>query len=599
MLKAVLITPPQWLPTAPQLAVPLLVGQLRAAGVDASGLDLSIDFFNHILNSEYIKKTLDDISLIEKNNGGDEKERKKRKAIKDWKSKNQKYLELVPEKIDEAVKIMRTEDFYDPKKFLQAKRVMFKALELISLPYYPAEILFYNYNNSDCGFTIKDLNYYTIDKRTNMFIDYYKSIVEEIINNGTDLIGISIAGWSQVIPGLTLARMIKDKTNIKVLIGGNYFGRVLDVLKEQPEFFKTYCDVLAIGEGEKSIVEIAKYVGGEIPIEDVSSIAYFNGEEVLVNPKGEPKKLNEIANISLEGIDLSKYIIPNVMLPIQTNKGCYWGKCSFCALDYGNTYSTKSITQLVDELSELKEKHGIIYFDFVDESISPSYLANLSEELLNRKLGIYYTCCARHENGFTKELLEKAKLSGLLMMKWGYEAGSERVLKLMNKGVDANNRLNIMRDSTSAKIWNHAFFMFGFPGETVKEAKKTKKDINNNLDVIHSKGYTTFQLVSDKIIANSERLGISNIRKPKEELSDEYMFDAVGITTLEADKIRYSQIDIDRELLNIYFHTHLYSFCYTSHYLSRYGFDWVKNHRVRLKKDTIFSKIIQKIKSLI
>ena len=56
--KMLLIFPPQWTPISPHYAVPTLLGQLEANGFEAKGLDLNIDFFSHILNKEFLEKSI-------------------------------------------------------------------------------------------------------------------------------------------------------------------------------------------------------------------------------------------------------------------------------------------------------------------------------------------------------------------------------------------------------------------------------------------------------------------------------------------------------------------------------------------------------------
>ena len=59
-----LIQPPQWIPTTPHLAVPLLLGQLKAAGIDAEAFDMNIKFYNRILNKSTAKKAKEEAKII-------------------------------------------------------------------------------------------------------------------------------------------------------------------------------------------------------------------------------------------------------------------------------------------------------------------------------------------------------------------------------------------------------------------------------------------------------------------------------------------------------------------------------------------------------
>jgi radical SAM superfamily enzyme YgiQ (UPF0313 family) len=42
---------------------------------------------------------------------------------------------------------------------------------------------------------------------------------------------------------------------------------------------------------------------------------------------------------------------------------------------------------------------------------------------------------------FYKRILELAKKAGLKMILWGFESGSCKIMELINKGIDVDNRL--------------------------------------------------------------------------------------------------------------------------------------------------------------
>lgn len=607
-MKTVLIMPPQWVPAVTQLAVPLLLGQLKAAGFDASGLDLNVEFFNTVLNKQYILKVINELDSMcveleyKVNNIGIDKTSKefellsdKFSAIKTYKEKNHKYFSLVPELIEKSVATLKSDDFYDPKKFLDAKLIIFKTLEIISLPFYPIKISFYDYENPTSNFNYDELTFFVDDKNTNIFIDFYESQINKFYNEDIKCIGISITGSSQVLPGLTLAKMLKQRTSAKIVLGGNYLSRLRDTFSSKQDFFDLFCDILIFEEGEKSVVEIAQYIDGQIPIEKVSSIMYKNGDgEVIVNSKTTATKLDDIANISLDGFDLSKYYIPSIVFPLQASKGCYWNKCAFCCDDYGKTFGVKNVDLLIQHIKEISENYGITHFEFVDEALSPNYFEKFAQVITNEKLDIDYYSCARHETAFNMKLLKKLKKSGLRMIEWGYEAGSERVLNLINKGVEFDKRIKIMKDAADVGLWNCIFFFFGFPTETVKEAQQTIKEVDDNFNVIHSSGFGKFKLVSDKILDNAEKYTVRNIRK-KCELSLEYDYEAEGMTKEELDQVLKSQYDIHNENLRAYFYKHLQFHEYMFLYVIRYGSKWLKHHKFAGKKENKANNFFKKL----
>ncbi|MCK7484543.1 MAG: hypothetical protein MZU97_02600 [Bacillus subtilis] len=81
------------------------------------------------------------------------------------------------------------------------------------MPYYPYDFNLHDYINPILKFTYDEIYKYSTDRKLNMFFDFYDEVLPPIINENPDYIGISIGSYSQVIPGLTMAKILKEKTN--------------------------------------------------------------------------------------------------------------------------------------------------------------------------------------------------------------------------------------------------------------------------------------------------------------------------------------------------------------------------------------------------
>ena len=137
---------------------------------------------------------------------------------------------------------------------------------------------------------------------------------------------------------------------------------------------------------------------------------------INTSPKKEPLKLNDMANVCLDDFDFEKYFAPEIILPFQSSRGCYWGKCSFCDQGFGQNYNVKNPQKLVDEFKEIKEKYNIDKFEFIDESVGPTYLKELSDTLEEENVKVNYFMDARLESAFSYEILNKAHRYGLKMV---------------------------------------------------------------------------------------------------------------------------------------------------------------------------------------
>ena len=377
--------------------------------------------------------------------------------------------------------------------------------------------------------TMDSIKEHCQDTSTNIFYDFYQKKLPEILLEDADMIGISINSSSQIVGGLTLAMLLmraKKSQDVHINIGGNFFARVTEIIENTPEFFDLFCDSLVIEEGEKPIVELAEFLDGKRNIEHVSNLLYLEENIVKVNEKTIPLKLNELAFQSLEGFPLDLYLTPDIVLSIQSSRGCYWKKCTFCDHDFGQNYNIKDVDRLVEEIKYVQDNFGISHFEFIDESISPAYLKEMSEKVIESGREICWFNNARLETEFTKEALELYYKAGARMLLWGVESGSDRIMKLINKGIDIGKRMSILKDSVESGIWNFAFIFFGFPSETKEDAQKTIDMICSNTDIISSYGRSVFTLGKHTRLRDEpEKFSITKIYKNEEEFSPSYHFE--------------------------------------------------------------------------
>lgn len=602
-MNTLLLFPPQWTPISPHFALPSLIGQLKANGYEASGLDLNIDFYNKVLEPDFIKNAI--LKAVDNNQnvlneiapyikeGKDFSEYPldiqnkivKYTKVKEYITKKQAALASIPDLAKEALNIIKGEDFYNPEMLIKSINIIDSALEMASLPYFPSKISLDNYSNPFFKLNFDCIKYFVFDKETNIFIEYYKTVLDDIKAKNADYIGISINSSSQIIPGLTLANILKNETNAHINIGGNFFGRVKEAVIKHPEFFDLFCDTILVEEGERPVVELAKYINGEINVEDVSNLIYRKDGGIIINDTKKPLKLDEMAIVSLDGYNFKQYFAPEIILPFQSSRGCYWGKCSFCDQDFGQNFNVKNVEKLTDEFIQLKEKYGLKYFEFIDESVSPSYLSELADKIKEKNIDINYFFDARLESTFCGDLLKKAYNSGLKMVLWGLESGSNSVMELINKGIDIDKRLDILKNSSDAGIWNFAFIFFGFPTETTEDAKKTINLICENTDIIHSYGRSVFTMGKHtKLKDEPEKYGITAVYPAVDEFSPTYTFDCTGMKKEELNLILKECTKTCNEAYNNPLWMYLRYREYLFLYISKYGTDWVSNYKPDFNK---------------
>jgi len=599
--KMILIFPPQWTPISPHFALASLMGQLKREKYNAECIDLNIEFYDEILTKDYLNKTIEKIKHdylelfknIRKIYTKDKKTKKytideqcdlyKFHKIKEFYSTGNNFYEKLPALIELAKKVVRTkETFYNPSDLIRAMNIIDSSLKLVSLSYLPTNIEFEACYNSFMKLNYESIRHFVFDKKSNIFWNFHKKYVENIKKINPDFAAISLNSSSQLISGLTLTYLLKKYTKAHVNIGGNFFGRIKDEIARHPEMSE-FCDSITYMEGEGPIIELAKYINGKIDIEAVSNLIYFKHNKVYINDKMKPVKLNNMANLNLDDFKLDKYFTPEIVMPYQTSRGCYWGKCTFCDQDFGQEFNVKDIKKVISEMKELKEKYNISKYEFIDESLSPTYLEEFSKELNKTDIQPNFFFDARLETQFSEKILENASKAGARMIMWGLESGSKKIMESMNKGIDLDKRFDILRFANKFGIWNFAFIFFGYPLETVDDARETIKMLGDNHDIINSYGRSVFTMGKhSKIAIEPKEFGITKIIPDKDEFSPSIDFECIGMKKDELNEIikeckKTSFINYKNPLW-MYLRYREWLFLY----VSEHGLDWVRKFSVKL-----------------
>jgi radical SAM superfamily enzyme YgiQ (UPF0313 family) len=252
----------------------------------------------------------------------------------------------------------------------------------------------------------------------------------------------------------------------------------------EPRVFDFF-DYVMLDDGERPLLALLDYLRGERPVEKlVRTFLRWDGQVRYVDA-GEPDiPFAEVGTPTWDGLPLDRYLsVLDMLNPMHRlwsdgrwNKltvahGCYWKKCSFCdtSLDYISRYDAVAATLLVDRIEAVIAETGQTGFHFVDEAAPPKVLAALAEELQRRNRAISWWGNIRFEKSFTPELCRRLADSGCIAVSGGLEVASDRLLKLMQKGVSVEQVARVTRGFADAGILVHAYLMYGFPTQTVQD----------------------------------------------------------------------------------------------------------------------------------
>lgn len=297
-----------------------------------------------------------------------------------------------------------------------------------------------------------------------------------------DLIMMSITNTT-IFDDLKIISDLKNRYNPVTVIKGALFydpeQEMLDMLD------LSAVDYMIGGEVDFAIGEIADYaLKGEGNIEDVLSILYKDENGGFIRTKfhewngdldSRPFPARQLMNNSL-------YIRPDTdepMATIQTARGCP-SACVFCLTPVisGKCVRFRSPQNVMDELMECYKVHGIRNFFFKADTftINAQWVEELCNLILNSELNgkIAFTANSR-VNPLKKETLELMKKAGCFMVAFGFESGSDEMLKTLKKGTTVEMNLRAAKWCHEVGIPFWGFFVIGFPWENKEHILATKK----------------------------------------------------------------------------------------------------------------------------
>ena len=548
-LKTMLLFPPEWVPTAPYLALPSLTAVLRAEGHEVIQRDINIEMYDLFFSDTFLIWVMARMSMQLRRLGAKEMSagltdrETDQKALLEAKSAVD-VMELAARAM-KAKQIVRGEEFYDAVKLESALNTFREVMQYISAAYYPASIVFYPME-SNLGYrpgVSQEVFACLDDEQVNVYRDVCRQLVlPSVERERPDVVGVSIGTQMQLLAGLTFCRMIKESfPQIHITVGGNIITRLQEEFPTHERLFTDVFDTAIMYEGEHALLWLLEALAGERAIASVPNLIYRTSDGIQVNKEIHTEKTTALPLPDFDGLPLDSYFVPVRILPYLATRGCYWGRCTFCdhGQGYFDQYRGMPAHQVIEQVKALKEKYQTEHFLFADESYPPALFKKVVQLLVEQNVGIKWTTLIRFEETLSDpELWRLAAQSGCCTLYYGMESANERVLNLMDKHVKKTVIENNLKLAAGAGIWNHVMAFYGFPGETREEAHETRQFLLDNKENIHS--VELFYFVAYRhtpMVRNPEKFGITIHKQEEYDLPLDYYYtlnEPGGVTCLEA-----------------------------------------------------------------
>jgi len=293
-----------------------------------------------------------------------------------------------------------------------------------------------------------------------------------------------ILGFSCLTPTIKNVAYITNRIRLLGLRAKIVLGNIHPSIFAEDILKNGIADIIVRGEGEYTMLELAKAVREGKGLSFVKGISYKEEEAIRCNPDRMPiENLNDMLFPSWNFLDLDKYSsFPLVglkkgrILTILASRGCIY-RCTFCAQEKIHQKPRyRNNVNIVDELEYMHKKYGVGVFAFNDAFFpftldqGMDFCDRLTKRGLHKKIKWIIECRTDQVN---KELLTSMKKAGLYLIMYGFEVGTQKSLDTLKKNTTLEQSLEAMRLTKKVGIYTLGLFMLGCPKETYEDCKKT------------------------------------------------------------------------------------------------------------------------------
>ncbi|MDD5005321.1 MAG: radical SAM protein [Candidatus Omnitrophica bacterium] len=229
-----------------------------------------------------------------------------------------------------------------------------------------------------------------------------------------------------------------------------------------------------LGEGELPLLNICEHIYNS---KSLNTASYKNKRIIMYD---EIADLNALPLLDFNGFDLKNY--NSWALPLFSSRGCI-KRCSFCSeCKLYKTFRQHSPEYMAELIKSLVTKHGITTFSFHDSLINADWdwLDKFCSLLIKENQRIKWEAQLAIRKDTPEDLFKKMKDSGCYNLFVGLESASDKILKLMHKGYDADEAKEFFRKLSCAGLQFEVSLITGFPGENEEDFRKTLEFLKEN-----------------------------------------------------------------------------------------------------------------------
>ena len=307
---------------------------------------------------------------------------------------------------------------------------------------------------------------------------YSEKQVESILRS-TEFDVVLIGGLIPVYKRIILYADIIKKINPNAVIvaGGSAAMSVPELLLKNSKV-----DIVCAGEGEKVIINLIEGLKSH-KLEDLTHIKgfyYKTNDKILFS--GNTDTLNDLDSESdipaYDLLPMEIYLSNPIIgfgrdIDFISSRGCPFS-CTFCYQPWGTRFRAHSVDYIIDTLKYLKKDYGIDFVSFQDDEFmaKKDRVYEFCEKVRKHIPDLLWSCTGR-VNLVKDDIVGTMRSAGCISISYGFESGSPRMLKNMNKIATIEQMENAIRTNRKFGMMLPVSFIIGMPGENEESCRET------------------------------------------------------------------------------------------------------------------------------
>lgn len=239
-------------------------------------------------------------------------------------------------------------------------------------------------------------------------------------------------------------------------------------------------DYVVRGEGEVPFFKICQTISQGQEPHGIKGVIYKKGADIIDN--GDNEFINDLDSLPFPArhlTNIQKYYSllsgNKIVTTMFTSRGCPF-QCAFCDRPHqGKIFRARSAENVVDEMEECI-KLGIEEILLYDDTftVNKQRVLKVCNEIQRRGLNVAWDIRTRVDM-VDEEMLIKLKEAGCNRIHFGVEAGTEKILKVLKKGITIDRVKKAFKTCHRLNIRTLAYFMIGAPTETRQDIEESIK----------------------------------------------------------------------------------------------------------------------------